>query len=165
MNDVRMLPLLLGCLLSALCLTATQAQEPLHVRVLELDAIDSREAVTLLRSEVQVRRIAELRQLGKLVVGGTAEKIHRCEALLRERNALIGAHAPHEPMLDDDRTERTIELRLDGLDPKAAAVLLRSMYQIRQIELGEAGLTVTASPARLDAAEATLDALGVLQAG
>ena len=81
-------------------------------------------------------------------------------------NALAGARSPHEPFVDDGSgEERTVELRLDGLDPKAANVLLRSIYQIRQIEVGQDGLTVTGPASRVDAAESTLDALGVLRAG
>ena len=143
------------------------ADEPRVTRILHLKDIDSREAVTLLRSEVQVRQIAEIRDLGLLVVKGVAERVDRCESLLRERGAVADAVDPHDPEDPYSAKEGPIGTRVfqvRGIDRRAIVTVLRAIYQMREItELPEEGsVSVRAPTPRLDASEALLKALGVL---
>ena len=141
--------------------------EPKLTRILHLKDIDTREAVTLLRSEVQVRQIAEIRDLNVVVVKGNADRIERSVALLRERNAIADIVVPHGPEYEAAARETPLAtrvFRVEGLDIRAVKTILRAMYQVPEFtELpGEAGISIRAPVARLDAGEALLEALGVL---
>jgi hypothetical protein len=157
-------------LMAALFLStaAPASDEPKVTRILHLQDIESREAVTLLRSEAQVRQIAEVPDLGLLIVKGVADRVDRCESLLRERNAIAKTADPHEvetPGSTNAGPTETRVFRIDGIDRKAAVVVLRAIYQIRELsELPEENaISVTAPAAKLKRTEALLGTLGVLE--
>jgi type II secretory pathway component GspD/PulD (secretin) len=62
-------------------------------RVFYLQGMEKREAVTLLRSQLQVRQIAEVQGSDIVIVTEAAEKVERCENLLRELDAVARAVA------------------------------------------------------------------------
>lgn len=135
-------------------------------RIFKLQDMDSREAVTLLRTHVQVRQIAEIGDLNVVIVTDVAERVDLSESLLRKHEAVAATIAPHDPLRfdrkDDSPTETRV-FRIEGLDTKAAVVVLRSIYGIRALTEREdnSSVTVTAPALKLDAIEALLRALGV----
>jgi hypothetical protein len=136
-------------------------------RVFHLQGLEPAEAVRLLRSEVQVRRIATLRGRQVVVVSDAAERVDRSESLLRDRGAVARAVEPHAPLsLEDQPTERpAVATRLFRTsDPGAALALLRSIYQLRDAaeSAEEHGVTVRAPLPVLEASAALLGELGLL---
>jgi hypothetical protein len=128
--------------------------------------MDTREAVTLLRTHVQVRQIAELSDLDVVIVTDVAERVDSSESLLRKHEAVAETIVPHDPLRFDRKDESPTEtrvFRVEGLDTKAAVVILRSIYGIRAVTEREdnSSVTVTAPAAKLDAIEALIRALGV----
>lgn len=133
---------------------------PIHTRVFYLDGADARETITLLRVEIQVGRIAELRDRQIVIVSETAGRMELVESVLRERGIRARSMEPHPPLAadagsDDGSTESRV-IRHEGLDARLALVLVRSMYGVREVEAREdgTGLSARAPAAVLDAAEA-----------
>jgi len=157
----------LSSLVALLSILSTfAADEPKVTRVFYLQAMDSKEAVTLLRSEVQVRQLAEVRALGLLVLQDSPERVAQSERLLRERKALarvVEPHAAESPSSPAGSTETRV-FRLRGLDAPSAVTLLRAIYQIGQVTEDTDGtrISATAAVSQLDQAEALFVAMGVL---
>ncbi len=59
-----------------------------HTRVFYLQGMDPRQAITLLRSQAQVRQVASISHRNVIVVAGIADTVERCETLLREHDAV-----------------------------------------------------------------------------
>ncbi len=166
MPSSRIVPLVL--LLLATVTSGLSAGESRSTRVFYLKDMGTREAITLLRSEVQVRQIAEIRELHAVVVTETEERITRSETLLRERDGLERAVAPHDPLRFERGSEEQTEtrvFRLAGIDPRSAQTVLRSLYQIRELTVLADGtrLSVRTTIPKLEASEALFRELGVLE--
>ena len=145
----------------------SSGEEPRLTRVFHLQGMETREAVALLRSRVQVRQIAEIRGLDIVIVTEVAEKVDRSESLLRERDAVARAIDPHDPVNPEPSSESPIGtrvFRIEGLDPRGVVTVLRSIYQMREVtELVDGdGVSVRAPLYKLDASEALLRELGLL---
>ena len=146
---------------------ALQAKEPRLTRVFYLQGMERREAVTLLRSQVQVRQMAEVASVDAVVVTEVAERVDRSESLLREHDALVRAVDPHGPLSFERVPDAEMETRvfaIEGPDTRSAVTVLRAIYQIGELteSADDNSVTVRASPARLDAAEALLRQLELL---
>jgi type II secretory pathway component GspD/PulD (secretin) len=142
-------------------------EKPRLTRVFELQGMDTREAVTLLRTHVQVRQIVELQDRDTVIVTEVFEKVDRSEKLLRELDAVARAVDPHGALSFARVPERQVEtrqFRIYGIDSRLVVTVLRTIYQIRQVtELSDKGIVVVSAPLPvLDAAEALLSELGVL---
>jgi len=144
----------------------SSAEEPRITRVLYLQGMEPSEAVTLLRSQVQVRQIAEVASANAVVVTEVVQKIERSESLLRERDAVLRSVDPHPPLKfrgkPDSPTETRV-FRMEGPEARTAVTVLRAIYQISAVESADAdSVTATAPSVRLDAAEALLRELGLM---
>ena len=93
-------PVLVGGLTSVPASAASEQPEDgnVHMRVFYLQGMDSREAITLLRSKAQVRQVARISDRDVIVVAGTADIVDRCDTLLREHDAILRVVAPHDPV-------------------------------------------------------------------
>ena len=142
----------------------SSAAEPRITRVFYLQGMERREALTLLRSQIQVRQIAEVASANALVVTEVDQKIQRSESLLRERDAVARSVDPHPPLMfrgESDAGMDTRVFRIEGSESRAVITVLRAIYQI-SAELTDDSVTATAPSSRLDAAEALLKELGLL---
>ena len=146
----------------AVLLDGEAGVSPLHTRVFYLDGADARAAVTLLRSEIQVRRVAYLSDRPLVIVSETAERIDLVESLLRERGMLARAVEPHPPLASDTEGMTARVLRLASLDSAVATMLLRTIYGVREVEPQSdgAGVAARAPASTLEAAEALFRELG-----
>lgn len=136
-------------------------------RVFYLRGIRASEAIALLRSRAQVRRIAEIRDLDVVIVRDDADRVDRSESVLRERDGVARIVNPREPASHDLSDGGRVALRLfriEGIDERGVVAVLESIYGMREVtDLGEAnGLSVRAPRPDLDAAEELLRGLGVL---
>ncbi len=159
--------LLLALAVGTLVNGASLAEAPYVTRVFYLQGMEPREAVTLLRRQVQVRQIAEIRDRNLIVVADVAERVERSESLLRERDAVLRANDPHEPLNMDrppDSPMVTRVFRIKGTDTGSVMVVLRAIYQMRDVtELAEEnGVEVNDALSILDASEALLRELDML---
>ncbi len=155
------------CVSSIPVYAGSSADEPRITRVFYLQGMERREAITLLRSQIQVRQIAEVTSANALVVTEVAGKIQRSESLLREHDALDRSVDPHPPLSfrrEADPSSATRVFRIEGPETRNVVTVLRSIYQIRQVMevTHNNSITATGPPDRLDAAEALLEELGLL---
>jgi uncharacterized protein YjcR len=129
--------------------------------------MDSREAVTLLRSQVQVLQAATIPDRNIIVVSDGAEKVDRSESLLRQQDAIVRVADPHQP-LDlkqlQESPPATRVLKVESADTNTVVTLLRAIYQVRDVSESAEERTVTARAAQpvLDSSEALLRELGLL---
>src|SRR5262245_51189564 len=65
------------------------------IRVFYLKGMEPREAVTLLRSQVQIRQIAMIGDRPVIVVSDVAEQVGQAEALLREKGSVDRTNDPY----------------------------------------------------------------------
>ncbi len=141
--------------------------EPIFTRVLYLQGMEVREAVTLLRSQVHVRQMATIQGRNLVIIAETLDKIEQSETVLRQKDAVSRVAEPHPPL----------ELRKLGKAPAATrtfhvgagvaastVTILRSIYQMRELteEAESNSVSARAAPAVLDAGEALLQELGLL---
>ncbi len=128
------------------------------------------DAMTLLRTEVSVRKIASVLDLSVLIVKDSLDRVALCERLLTDRNAIIRTADPHDPEPTRSRSDQipseTRIFRIDGIDRGDAITVLRTIYDSRDLALlpEEDAFSVTAPAAKLDNIEALLGVLGVLRA-
>ena len=155
-----------------LFLSAVQAEEPaeLTTRIFYLQDMNSREAVTLLRQEVQIRRVAHFDGKGLIVVADDPARVDRSEALLRERDALVRVVEPYEPVDPNRAPEDLIAERdfiINESDFKMASILPRVLYGAQEItEDADANRLTMRDPERvLDAVEALFRELNLLAEG
>jgi len=143
----------------------SSADEPRITRVFYLQGMERLEALTLLRSQVQVRQIAEVASANALVVTEVDQKIQRSESLLRERDAVARSVDPHPPLTfrgEPDAAMDTRVFQIEGPETRAVITVLRAIYQIPAESTDDNSVTATAPAARLDAAEALLKELELL---
>jgi type II secretory pathway component GspD/PulD (secretin) len=142
--------------------------EQIVIRVLYLEGMDPREAVTLLRRHVQVRRVATISGRSLVVVADTLQRVEQAEKLLQhEKNAVSRSVDPHAP-LDLERLSevqpatKTFEVGSANLGP--TTTILRAIYQVREVAGSAETGSVTARAAQtvLDSSEALLRELGLI---
>ena len=134
---------------------------PETTRVIHLQGMDSREAMTLLRS-LHVRCLAQVRS-DAVVISDVADKIDQAETLLRERKAVLRVADPHSPMvIESFHSTRVFDVEPGTIDTVVS--VLRVIYHARDVQKSEAENRVTFRAAEpiLDASEATLRELGLL---
>jgi hypothetical protein len=141
-------------------------EEARITRVFYLEGMDNKEAVTLLRAQLQVRQIAELTGRDVIIITESAEKADRAESLLHELGVLAGKADPHAPLsfartLEEEEATRVF--RIEGTETSTVVMVMRAIYQMREVtDLSEEdSVVVTAPLAKLDAAEALLAELGM----
>ena len=138
-----------------------------HMRVLYLQGMDPREAITLLRSQAHVRQAATISDRNLIVIAGKADMVAKCETLLREHDAVLRVTDPHEPVELGGRTADPLiarVFRVAGDNMQAVVLLLRAIYQVRELsELAQDNtVSVQATQAVLDSSEALLRELELL---
>lgn len=143
--------------------------QPRVTRVFYLHGMELREALMLLRAEVAPRAVGTLESRKAIVVADVAEKVERVERLLRAQGAIARATTPHAPLATETSSPDTATLathRLVCSDAISAANLLRTLYEIRDIESagGNGVIVVHAAEPVLTAGEALLRELGLLAA-
>ena len=152
-------------------LTATREEvavpSQVHMRVFYLQGMGSNEATTLLRSQAQVPKVASLSDRGVVVAAGPAVVVEKCEALLRDRQALLRVASPHGPLADQKQTGDSLvphDFSVTADDEQTVVVLLRAIYSIRVLsERAEDNIvSIEATQPVLDAIEALLRELEVL---
>lgn len=147
---------------------SASSDAPYVTRVFYVQGMELREAVTLLRSRVHVRQMAEVITRNAIVVCEVADRVERSESLLRENDALVRATDPHEPVSFERAKDSPLETRVfpveSGDDAKMVVTILRAIYQMRDMtELAdESGVSVRAALPLLDASEELLRELGLL---
>ena len=140
--------------------------ESFSVRILHLQDGDVREAVTLLRSQLEILRIVDLSELRAVVVADALEKVDRAERLLRQRGALAEAVVPHDPVPLAGPEREPVGgrvFRTEAMSTKTVAMLLRTIYGMREITEHpvESSVEVRDTTPRLNAAESLLRTLDV----
>ena len=152
---------------SAETLQEAVAASKLHTRVFYLgEGMTAREAMTLLRSEGDVRHAAAISDRRVVVIADTADVVGKCETLLRERDAVLRIASPHEPLElggpDDPMVTRVF--RVAGNNMQAVVVILRSIYSVRQLSAleGDNTVSVHATQPVLDSSAALLRELELL---
>jgi hypothetical protein len=143
------------------------SQDAYVTRVFYLQGMETIDAITLLRSRVQIRHVAALADLGVIVAADRAERVDRSESVLREQNGVARAVDPHDPVVLAEPpgvATETRGFRLEGIAASDVVTVLRAIYQIRSVTANADGtfVSVQAPPAKLDASEALLLELGVL---
>jgi hypothetical protein len=170
--------LLFALAVGALINGAPRAQDPIQtgsssikvpyvMRVFYLQGMEPLEAMTLLRSQIQVVQIATIRDRNIIVVADVADRVDRSESLLRQRDAVVRATDPHQPLNLERLPESTIAtrvFRIEDADISTVVTVLRSIYQMREVTkfVDENSVSVRAALPILDASEATLRELGLL---
>jgi hypothetical protein len=139
----------------------------IHTRVFYLQGMDPREAATLLRSQAQVRQLAWIKGRDVIVVAGEANRVEQCETLLREHDAILRVADPHEPVAlagpaSDPLVTRVFRVTDDNM--QAVVVILRSIYQVRELEeLAEDNtVSIQSTQPILDSSESLLRELELL---
>ncbi len=138
-----------------------------HTRVFYLQGMDPRAAITLLRSQAQVRQVASIKDRDVIVVAGTDDTVDRCETLLREHDAILRVADPYEPVELGGAAEVPLATRVFhvvGDNMQAVVVLLRSIYQVRELTEFPQDTTVSvhATQPVLDSSEALFRELELL---
>lgn len=123
--------------------------------------------MTLLRSQVQVRQMAMIPDRSVIVVSDVADKVNQSESLLRQRDAVVRATDPHEPLELEHLAESqpaTRVFRVDSAHVSTVVTLLRAIYQVREVQELAEDNSVSARGAQpiLDSSEALLRELGLL---
>ena len=140
---------------------------PHATRVFYLQGMSSRDAITLLRMEAQIRQASWIGDRDVIVVAGSTEEVDQCEDLLRQRDVLLRVAEPHEPVAlegMENSPPATRVFLVDGDNLRTVVTVLRSIYQVREVsEIGEENsVSVSASKPILDSSEALLRELGLL---
>ncbi len=142
------------------------APEPRVTRVFYLDEMETREALMQLRIQVRIRSAAVIQEPKVLVVSDVAEQVEQAESVLRLRDAGVRASDPHGPLDFDDiasGTSATRVFRLEKGDAPTVITLLRTIYQVREVEeLEDGDVSAHAGAPVLDAIEALLRELDLL---
>jgi hypothetical protein len=138
-----------------------------ETRVFYLQEMDPREAVTLLRSQAQVRQVAWVSDRDVVVVAGTADTVDRCATLLREHDAILRVVAPHEPVELGGPAGAPLAtgvFHVLGDHMQTVVVLLRSIYQIRELteHAQDSTVSVHATQPVLESSEALFRELKLL---
>ncbi len=145
----------------------SSANMPHVTRVFYLQGMEPREAMTLLRSQVQVRQMAMIQDSSAIVVSDVADRVDQSEKLLRERDAVVRATDPHDPLelegLAASPTATRV-FRVESVNLTAVATILRSIYQVREVNTSaeENSVSVRGAKLILDSSEALLRELGLL---
>jgi len=163
---VTMVALALGGI--AIAANAAGEDAGTRVRIFHLQGLDAREGLTLLRAGAQVRQVASVDGRDVLIAAGTTATLDRCEELLRERGGLERAVEPHGAVdlaAPPGAETATREFRAVGDGARTAVVVLRAIYRVPELtdDAGNRTLTVRATPAVLDACEAALRELGLIE--
>lgn len=144
------------------------ADAPQVSRVFYLDRIDPATALRELRVQVGIAHVAVLEEPRALVVRDLAAQVDRAEAVLSELGGFERAVEPHPPIASQRPPEAELverELRFRGDHAKTGKILLRSLYGVKTIveTADPAGLTIRDTEAIVDAIEALLGELGLLE--
>jgi hypothetical protein len=115
-----------------------------------------------------VRSVAWIEERAVMIVRDTADVVDKCEALLRERNAVRRVTNPHAPLVlrgpaagpPDARVFRFLAVE----DSQTVATILRAIYEIRELTelLERSEMSIRAPQPVLDASEALLRELELL---
>src|SRR5262249_8005747 len=110
---------------------------PQVIRVLYLQGMDAHEASTLVRTQVPIERLAELRDSNELVLAGAADKVDQCERLLKQRGVIARTAEPHKPIEFDRLAESPIATRVfrASKDVRDVQVLFRTLYDLRDLNV------------------------------
>src|SRR5262249_27584219 len=105
---------------------------PQVIRVLYLQGMDSREASTLVRTQVPIESLADLHDSNVLVLFGLADKVDQCERLLKQRGVVVRIAEPHKPLEFDHLAQSPIATQVFRAAKNAhvqdVQLLLRSLY-------------------------------------
>lgn len=138
------------------------AAPPQLTRAFILQGMQTRDAIGLLRTNAQVRRIASIDNLTIVVVRDEINLVQRCESLLREKNAVSRVVNAPEPVGAEPVETRVLRVR--GVDPRSVIPVLQAIYGMRDVKMASPpdGVTAQAPRGDLNAAEGLLRALGLL---
>jgi hypothetical protein len=142
---------------------------PFHVRVIDVQNMTGRDATMLVRRQAQVRSVAWIEERAAMIVRDTADVVDKCEALLRERDAVQRVTDPHAPLLalrgptagpPDTRVFRLFAFE----DSQKVATIVRAIYSVRELTefLERSEISIRAPQPVLDAIEALLGELELL---
>lgn len=143
------------------------AGSALVTRVFYLHGIEPREAMQLLRSQLDVRRMAAVQEKGVLVVGDALDKVDASEKLLLQRDAIERVSTLPETLDVAGLRSMPAEERVFHVTQaasKSVVVILRSIYQVRDLteSAEENSVSIRAATPVLDSSEALLKELGLL---
>jgi hypothetical protein len=130
--------------------------------------MEPQDAATLLRSQVQIMRIAAISDRSIVVVADIAERVDESERLLRDRNAILRVEDPHAPLELERAGEApaaTRVFRVEGDSADSVVVLLRALYQVKDVSVqaeDRRSVTIRAAEPILVASEALLREVGLL---
>ncbi len=162
---------------SSLCLPHSRAAEvtpagsPTEAttvtRVFYLKGMDTREAAMLLRSRVQIHRLAEVREIDAVIVRDSPTRVDSSETLLRDLDGISKTTTASEPVtLERERQNASVTrvFWVNAVDTRTVIAVLRSIYGIREArDSGRtSSISVQGALPDLDAAEVLLRGLGVL---
>ena len=151
---------------------SASASDPMEVgvttmRIFYLQGMSSRDAITLLRMKAHIPQAAWIGDRDVIVIAGSADRVDQCESLLRQRDAVLRAAEPHEPVAlgglkQSPPTTRVFPVKGDDL--RIVVTVLRSIYQVRELSelVEENSVSVRAAKPILDSSEALLRELGLL---
>ena len=128
----------------------------------------SNDAMTLVRSQADVRRVATILDRNVIVVADVADTVDQCEALLREHHAVVRVADPHAPLelgrYEPDTLVPRVFRIVDDDSLRSVVVVLRAIYSIRVLSEYPPDNTVSIeAPAPvLDAVEAFLSEVKLL---
>lgn len=144
---------------------ASPESSPHLTRVLYLQDIQGPEAMTLCRSQARIVRMAAVGARNAIVVSDVADKVDRCESLLREQDRVARAADPHGPIdfakLEQSEPESRV-LAVGTDNARTAAAVLRAIYQVKELEDAQGKLTIHAPAMILDSSAALLRELGLM---
>ena len=146
---------------------SSSEKSPYVMRVFHLQGMEPREAATLLRKQLQIRQIVMIQDRNIIIVADSADKVDHSESLLRQRDAVVRATDPHDPLnlerLPDSPMETRV-FRIVDADTKTVITILRSIYQVRELTelVDENSVSVREALPILDASEALLREVGLL---
>lgn len=146
------------------------AEDPnrtLVTRVMYLKGMEVRDAATLLRSEVSVRRCVWLQERSAVVVADIPERVDQSERLLRQRGVVSRSTDPHgrlDLVLLADEPLATWTFRAVPSGVGDAETVLRTIFDARNLNRSpeEYGFTFQAPQPILDAGKAVLRELKLL---
>ena len=152
-----------------LCLSGSPllSQDLRFARVFYVVEGGGESAMVLLRTE-GARKIALLNELDVVIVREASDRVAHYESVLREGRLLDRVVSPADDgasqVLSSRDPGETRLLRFRGIDRGTAAIVLRSVYDMRKVDkpTEDDVLQVRAPAAKLDNAEALFRSLGVL---
>jgi hypothetical protein len=149
---------------------ATPQERPrmlLSHRVYYLQGMEPREAMTLVRTRPGVRKIVIVPGRAAMVLCDEAPRLDEAEAVLREHDAILRIAEPNAPMFLEEMGLDTSATGIFDVEPGRTldvVTILRTMYDVRNLQKSEEGnrVTIQAAPPIVSAADALLRELGLL---